>query len=115
VIENLETDRTAQNRGSGYSLVGVPSFAQRVGSSESASSGRLKIAQRFIAGDRPAFETKSVKRTAEGVKGSIAIIQPSASRTTNPLALFPSSELLGYYHSSALRTFLGKVVGPGKH
>ena len=34
----------------------------------------------------------------------MAIIQPSASRTTNTPAPFPSSELLGYYHSSALRT-----------
>jgi hypothetical protein len=32
------------------------------------------------------------------------IIQPSASRTTNPCAPIPSSKLLGYYHSSALRT-----------
>ena len=32
------------------------------------------------------------------------IIQPSATRTTNPRAPIPSSELLGYYHSSALRT-----------
>src|SRR5258706_424702 len=31
-------------------------------------------------------------------------MQPSASRITNPLALYPSSKLLGYYHSSALRT-----------
>ena len=34
----------------------------------------------------------------------MVIIQPSASRTTTPLAPFPSSKLLGYYHSSALRT-----------
>ena len=33
--------------------------------SESAFSGRLKIAQRFIAGIGPNFETKSVKRTTE--------------------------------------------------
>jgi hypothetical protein len=32
------------------------------------------------------------------------IIQPSASRTINPCAPIPSSKLLGYYHSSALRT-----------
>jgi hypothetical protein len=32
------------------------------------------------------------------------IIQPSASRTTNPRARIPSSKLLGYYLSSALRT-----------
>ncbi len=32
------------------------------------------------------------------------ITQPSASRTTNPRAPIPSSKLLGYYHSSALRT-----------
>jgi hypothetical protein len=31
-------------------------------------------------------------------------MQPSASRTPNPSPLYPSSELLGYYHSSALRT-----------
>jgi hypothetical protein len=30
--------------------------------------------------------------------------QPSASRTRRPAALFPRSELQGYYHSSALRT-----------
>jgi len=34
----------------------------------------------------------------------VVIIQPSASRTTSPLAPFPSSKLLGYFHSSALRT-----------
>src|SRR6266478_576665 len=34
----------------------------------------------------------------------MVIIQPSAARTTTPLAPFPSSKLLGYYHSSALRT-----------
>jgi hypothetical protein len=32
------------------------------------------------------------------------VFQPSVSRTKHPSALFPSSELLGYYHSSALRT-----------
>jgi hypothetical protein len=32
------------------------------------------------------------------------IIQPSASRTTNPRAPAPSSKLLGYYYPSALRT-----------
>jgi hypothetical protein len=41
------------------------------GSTESALSGRLKIAQRFIAGNRPSrAEPKSVKRTAEKIKGS---------------------------------------------
>jgi len=43
------------------------------------------------------------------------IIQPSASRTTNPRVPIPSSKLLGYYHSSALRTdnsiFHVRVVG----
>jgi hypothetical protein len=34
----------------------------------------------------------------------MVIIQPSASRTTNPRAPAPSSKLLGYYHPSALRT-----------
>jgi hypothetical protein len=42
------------------------------------------------------------------------IIQPSAPRTTNPRAPAPSSKLLGYYHSSALRTddstFWAKLV-----
>ena len=47
---------------------------------------------------------KSVKRTAEKVKDLAIFIQPSASRTTNPSAHYPSSELLGYYHPSALRT-----------
>jgi hypothetical protein len=32
------------------------------------------------------------------------MIRPSASRTTNSRAPIPSSKLLGYYHSSALRT-----------
>ena len=32
------------------------------------------------------------------------IMLPSASRTTNPSTPNPSSKLLGYYHSSALRT-----------
>ena len=46
----------------------------------------------------------------------MTIIQPSASRTTNPRAPIPSSKLLGYYHSSALRTdnpaFWAKPRGP---
>ncbi len=49
-------------------------------------------------------EMKSVKRTAEKSRNLAVIMQPSASRTTNPSALYPSSKLLGYYHSSALRT-----------
>jgi len=39
-----------------------------------------------------------VKRTVERVGDPAVIMQPSASRTTNPLALYPSSKLLGYYH-----------------
>jgi hypothetical protein len=42
------------------------------------------------------------------------MIQPSALRITNPRAPIPSSKLLGYYHSSALRTdnstFRAKLV-----
>ncbi len=44
---------------------------------------------------------KSVKRTAEKSRNLAVIMQPSASRTTNPSALYPSSKLLDYYHSSA--------------
>src|SRR5438046_7664710 len=48
---------------------------------------------------------KSVQRTAEKLERILMIIiQPSASRTTNPRTPIPSSKLLGYYHSSALRT-----------
>ena len=50
-------------------------------------SGRLKIAQRFIAGIGGKSEMKSVKRTAERVEDPGVIIQPSASRTTNPSAI----------------------------
>jgi len=55
-----------------------------------------------------------VKRTAEKTLEDLTlIIQPSASRTSNSSVPFPSSELLGYYHSSALRTeqsyFSGKA------
>jgi hypothetical protein len=61
--------------------------------------------------DWQGYETKSVKRAA-GEQRTCRIIQSSASRTKHPSAPFPSSELLGYYHSSALRTgnltFLGK-------
>ena len=47
---------------------------------------------------------KSVKRTAERLRDLVVNIQSSASRTPHSSALYPSSELLGYYHSSALRT-----------
>jgi hypothetical protein len=36
----------------------------------------------------------------------VVMAQPSASRTSVPRVPFPSSKLLGYYHSSALRTEL---------
>ena len=50
------------------------------------------------------IEMKSVKRTAEKARHlAVATIQPSTSRTAS-LCPLPSSKLLGYYHSSALRT-----------
>jgi hypothetical protein len=53
-----------------YSGLSAEGFAQKVASTiESAFSGRLKIAQRFIAGSA-GTETKSVKRTAEKMRGS---------------------------------------------
>ena len=62
----------------------------------------MKLAQRFIAGTGGSPETKSVKRTDEKEKEiRVVIIQPSASRTKIPRTLYPSSKLLGYYHSSA--------------
>jgi hypothetical protein len=80
-------------------------FAQQVGPTESALSGRLKIAQRFIAGLSGVRETKPVKRTAEEIRGSGGY--DSAVRFTDYKSFSsfsPSSKLLGYYHSSALRT-----------
>jgi hypothetical protein len=49
-------------------------------------------------------EMKSVKRTAEKIRRSDRY--HSAVRFTDykSFSLYPSSELLGYYHSSALRT-----------
>lgn len=44
-------------------------------------SGRLKIAQRFIAGIGRPSETKSVKRTAERIRGSDGC--PSAGRSAD--------------------------------
>jgi hypothetical protein len=64
----------------------------------------LKIAQRFHRCDWQEPDTKSVKRTAVKSRDLVVVVQPSASRRTNPSALYPSSKLLGYYHSSALRT-----------
>jgi hypothetical protein len=114
-------------------------------SSESAFSGRLKIAQRFLSLGSPESETKSGQRTAEDRYRTAVASGTTTQLTRNalednqllrlsryPLAtargsvsfsrplhglnmletLFPSSELLGYYHSSALRTdnyFSGKV------
>ena len=49
-------------------------------------------------------ETESVERTAEKNRKLGANFQPSAARTAYPSAVYPSSKLLGYYHSSALRT-----------
>jgi hypothetical protein len=109
------------------------------GDPESAFSGRLKIAQRFIAGDWWEPERKSVKRTAEDryktASGSERIrfqlarmllktidflrlslyaaryrsrfFNMTAVRFTDyqiPQFFIPSSKLLGYFHSSALRT-----------
>ena len=54
---------------------------------------------------------QSVKRTDErDIRLSVSI-QPSVSRTTKPSDLYPSSELLGYFHPSALRTNR-KETGP---
>jgi len=45
-----------------------------------------------------------VERTAEKIKDLAGCFQSSASRTKHFSPLFPSSELLGYYQQSALRT-----------
>jgi hypothetical protein len=50
-------------------VITVAGFAARVCLTEPAFSGRLKIAQRFIAGIVEA-EPKSVKRTAEHIRRS---------------------------------------------
>jgi hypothetical protein len=76
------------------------SFVQKTVFAQSAFSGRLTIAGAFIAGDEKC-ETKSVKRTTE--KSRYLALTISAVRFTdyNHFAPNPSSELLGYYHSSA--------------
>lgn len=65
-------------------------------------SGRVIVAQRFIAGKSQVFAMKSVKRTTHK---SIPDCH-SAVRFTDCISLLlnSSSELLGYFHSSALRT-----------
>jgi hypothetical protein len=58
------------------------------------ASGRLTIAQRFIAGTRGSFATKSVKRTTEKDRHGAALF----SRPLHGLDFLrfrPSSELLG--------------------
>ena len=70
---------------------------------QSAFSGRLTIAQRFIAGKAMGFLPKSVKRTIEN---SCNAVRRSAVRYTDCVFTrsHPSSKLLGYCHSSAART-----------
>jgi hypothetical protein len=71
-----------------------------------------------------------VERTAEAAQ--YRLVQSSASRTTeknidlaatipavrstdyDPSAPHPSSELLGYYHSSATRTYSSQIVATRK-
>jgi len=90
-------------------------FAQKRGCPLVRVSGRLKIVQRFIAGVGGKLEMKSMKRTAERVEDPSVLIQPSALTDYKSLRSFtPSSELLGYYQPSALRTetyFLCKAGG----
>jgi hypothetical protein len=81
----------------------------------SPQSGRLRVAQRFIAGIVGKTETKSVERTAEQSRES----GPGFSRPFHGLRILqlsdPSSELLGYYHSSALRTDQTTCSGSPSH
>jgi hypothetical protein len=88
-------------------------FAKKKGGPKVRISGRLKIAQRFIAGIRGKPEMQSVKRTAERVEGlTVSFSRPLYGLQTLQ-HFYPSSELLGYYQSSALRTetyFLSKAT-----
>jgi len=81
---------------------------------KSPRSGLLKIAQRFIAGLRHAFGRQSASRTAEVNERTAStysqLIQPSVSRTSSRSHFFPSSKLLGYYHSSASQTLFCKQL-----
>jgi hypothetical protein len=79
----------------------MPGLVSKVGSNESAFSGRLKIAQRFYRWGSAAIEMKSVKRTAENM--GMTDVYCSAVRLTDfsSTLLSPAVELLGYYHSSA--------------
>jgi len=52
--------------------------------------------------------SKSVKRTTESIY-NLVIRQLSASRTDDGLSAYPSSELLGYYHSSAIADWILKL------
>jgi hypothetical protein len=72
--------------------------------SASPRSGRPKIAHRFIGGINPSRTPESVQRTTDQV---MSRLQPSASRTICIIRLDPSTEVLGYYHSSASRTVRG--------
>jgi hypothetical protein len=54
-----------------------------------------------LAGVRSEVRTSGRLKRFENLA---VIIQPSVSRTPDPSALYPSSKLLGYFHSSALRT-----------
>ena len=70
--------------------------------SKSAFSGRLKIAQRFIAG----IGQPPIRSPCSGRLKRLSDRYHSAVRFTDYKSsdLYPSSELLGYYHSSATRT-----------
>jgi hypothetical protein len=81
---------------------GPRGFAQKH-RSQSALSGRLTIAQRFIAGTRRISRRSPVKRTTErGQYRAAAFSRPLHG--LDFLSFHPSSELLGYCQSSAART-----------
>ena len=65
-------------------------------------SGRMMIAQQFTAGIEANLDEvreRTTERISRGIRN-----QRSALRTEISLFASPSSELLGYYHSSARRT-----------
>src|SRR5258706_6588695 len=72
-------------------------------------SGRKTIAQRFVAGKGYFQEFQSAKRTTEAGRG-FGSHKPPFSRPLHGLTGFqnylaPSTEVLGYCHSSAARTY----------
>jgi hypothetical protein len=67
--------------------------------------GRLKVAQHLSAGIGVASFSSPAWRTTELGNGSFAIpFQSSASRTTESNNDDPSTQVLGYFQSSAKRT-----------